>query len=286
MASSSRVETDERSIERPGLTRRTIVTGAPGAVVAAILLVGCDQHSQQTTTTTTGGSAPATAATTEDIATATPTTDDTTTATPTTAASAPTATGRATPLPSPRTTGTFTLDAALAQRRSRRSFAPTPLSTEELSQLLWAAQGITQSPNLRTAPSAGALYPLKVYAVTAGGTHRYEPNGHALVPQVAGDKRPAIKAAALDQTSIGEAPLVLVITAIYAISAARYGEELAVRYSTLEVGHVAQNVLLEVVALGLGAVPIGPIDLDGIRTALALGADETPAYIIRVGHAR
>lgn len=237
-----------------GVTRRAVVTGT-SAVVLAALMVGCDQT--------------AAPATTEGAATPPPTTT-----------SPP-----PTPLPTPQTGGSFTLEAALAQRRSHRTFATTPLSTEDLGQLLWAAQGINQDdPSRRTAPSAGALYPLTMYAATAAGTHRYVPVGHSLVLQVAGDTRPALQAAALDQTSVGSAAAVIVITADFAISAARYGEATGERYSILEAGHLAQNILLEVVALGLGAVPIGPIDLAGIRRALALPTNEEPVYLIPVGH--
>jgi SagB-type dehydrogenase family enzyme len=180
--------------------------------------------------------------------------------------------------------GTLTLEEALAQRRSIRSFDDQLLTRAELGQLLWAAQGITSPSGLRTAPSAGALYPLEVYAVTPDGAYRYQPQGHQLVLQVQGDVRSALAAAALSQSSVSDAPTVIVIAAVYARTAQKYGQERSPRYVHLEAGHAAQNVLLQAVALGLGAVPIGAFYDEQVKEVLRLPADQQPLYLIPVGH--
>lgn len=188
-----------------------------------------------------------------------------------------------TPLPPPRLSGPLSLEQALAARRSVREFGPQPLTAEELSQLLWAAQGVTHDSGLRTAPSAGALYPLELYVVSADGTYRYSPARHDLAPVAAGDRRQALWQVALRQEPVRQAPAVLVVTAVYERTEAKYGRERTPRYVHLEAGHAAQNLLLQAVALGLGAVPIGAFDDAGVQAALSLPADHRPLYLIPVG---
>lgn len=187
-------------------------------------------------------------------------------------------------LPPPRARGTLTLEETLAQRRSVREFKDTPLTLAELGQLLWAAQGITHPAGLRAAPSAGALYPLEVYAVTRDAVYRYDPAAHRLIVHTRGDARAALYAVALMQDSILRAPATLVIAAVYARTSKKYGEERTPRYVALEAGHAAQNVLLQAVALDLGAVPIGAFLDDRVQQVLALPRDHQPLYLIPVGH--
>lgn len=187
-------------------------------------------------------------------------------------------------LPPPRTDGSMSLEEALAGRRSVRAFAPRPLSTAQIGQLLWAAQGVTDSQGHRTAPSAGACYPLELYAVSVQGMLRYLPDEHALAPVSGDDLRPALRAAALGQAAVGSAPLVAVIVAVPSRTAGRYGEARATRYVQLEAGHAAQNLLLEAVVLGLGAVPIGAFDDAAVSVALRLPADRMPLYLVPVGY--
>ena len=194
-------------------------------------------------------------------------------------------------LPSPRTDGPLSLEGALAGRRSVREFAPDPLALDEIGQLLWAAQGTTDPERLgRTAPSAGGLYPLEVYAATADGLFRYVPGlvvgRHAMERLRSDDLRPALRRAALDQAAVGEAPVVLVITVVPERTAGRYGEERAGRFVDLEAGHAAQNVLLQAVALGLAAVPIGAFDDAGVGSVLGLDTGEEPRYLLPVGRPR
>jgi len=206
---------------------------------------------------------------------------------PTPGGSIPTSTGDpGEALPSPLLSGPLSLEEALRTRRSVRSFSAEGLTRAEIGQLLWAAQGVTDLDGHRTAPSAGARYPLELDVVTAEGVARYVPDGHRLVRRSATDGRAALRRAAFDQASVGEAPLVIVISGVVERTALRYGTERAERYVALEAGHAAQDVLLEAVSLGLGAVPVGAFDDAEIRRVLALADGEAPLYLIPVGHPR
>jgi len=191
-----------------------------------------------------------------------------------------------TPLPPPALSGPVSLEEALALRRSVRTFDDAPLAIEELAQLLWAAQGITRQQGYRTAPSAGALYPLELYLVTAGGTFHYEPQAHHLLVLDRDDRRPDLYEAALRQEPVRQAPAVFVLTAVYERTLQKYGPERSPRYVHLEAGHAAQNLLLQAAALGLGAVPIGAFHDEQVQQALNLPAAHQPLYLIPAGHPR
>jgi SagB-type dehydrogenase family enzyme len=194
-------------------------------------------------------------------------------------------------LPEPALESATSLEHALAARRSVRIFAPAPLSLAEVSQLCWAAQGITDEEGLRTAPSAGALYPLELYVVAgavldlAPGVYLYRPDGHRLIDRGAGDARPVLAAAALGQECIAAAPVVLVLAGSLERTAAKYGER-AERYVSIEVGHAAQNVCLQAVALGLGTVMVGAFEDARVASALGLPAEEQPLALLPVGRPR
>ena len=190
-------------------------------------------------------------------------------------------------LPPPPTAGAMSLEEALAHRRSVREFAPGALTLAEISRLAWAAQGVT-APEHRTAPSAGATYPLEVYLVVgdaenlAAGVYRYRPGQHRLEVVTGGDMRLPLSAAALDQKWISRAAMVVVIAAVFERTTARYGMRGA-RYVHMEAGHVAQNLLLQAAALGLGATPVGAFNDTEVSRLLHLPGSEKPLYIIPVG---
>jgi len=192
-------------------------------------------------------------------------------------------TGSTIELPAPRTDGELSLEETLAARRSIRDFTPEELTLEEISQILWAAQGITASWGGRTAPSAGALYPLEVYVATSDGLSRYLPEGHRAESISTADVRGASAEAALGQAAVADAPAVFVITAVPARTEAKYGGR-AERYVQMEAGHVAQNVLLQAVALGLGGVPIGAFSDQEVAEVFSLEPGEVPLYLIPIGH--
>jgi SagB-type dehydrogenase family enzyme len=176
----------------------------------------------------------------------------------------------------------MTLVEALGTRRSVRAFTAEPVDDDAIASLLFAAQGETASWGGRTAPSAGGLYPLEVYAATRTGLVRYVSGAHA-VEVASGDRRPAIAAATGDQDAARLAPVLFVVTGVVARTAAKYGDR-AERYVQLEAGHACQNLLLAATARGLGAVPLGAFDDDDLRAALGAGPEEQPLYVIPCGH--
>jgi SagB-type dehydrogenase family enzyme len=187
-------------------------------------------------------------------------------------------------LPQPRLTGPVSVEEALARRRSVRQFADKDLTIQQVSQLAWAAQGITEPQRgLRTAPSAGALYPLELYLVKRDGLFHYIPQGHKLIQLSGQDLRGPLSQAALGQSHVRAAALDVVIAAVYQRTRVKYGAR-AERYVHIEAGHVGQNIHLEAVALGLGSGSVGAFEDGAVAKVLGLPADETPIYIIAVGH--
>jgi SagB-type dehydrogenase family enzyme len=184
-------------------------------------------------------------------------------------------------LPEPGDLGGVTLADALAARRSVRQFGEAPLTDQQVSALLWAAQGVTSASGGRTAPSAGALYPLEVYVVTDGTVLHYLPDGHRAESRESATVRAGV-ADAVGQEAARAAPAVVVIAAVPARVEPKYGGR-AERYLLLEAGHAAQNLLLAATALGLGAVPIGAFGDEALARALDLPPGEETVYAIPVG---
>lgn len=191
-------------------------------------------------------------------------------------------------LSSPRLKGSVSIEEALKDRRAVRTYSIAAMTRGEISQLLWAAQGITDGRGHRTAPSAGATYPLEVYVVAGnvsdlpGGVYKYQPSGHSLIEVAAGDRRAALSEAALGQRSVREAAAVIVIAGIYERTKAKYGER-AVRYVHMEAGAAAENVLLQVAALKLGAVYMGAFEDDAVKKVLGLPNEGCPLVLLPVG---
>jgi SagB-type dehydrogenase family enzyme len=194
-------------------------------------------------------------------------------------------------LPEVRREGSVSVERALAQRRSVRGYSAEPLSLAEVAQLLWAAQGVTSGEGRRTAPSAGALYPLEVYLVAgnvsglAPGAYRYDSKRHRLLPHRQGDLREALAERALEQSWVAEAPALLVFSAFPERTARKYGGR-APRYVHIEVGHAAQNVYLQAVALGLGTVVVGAFEDAPLGRVLGLSPGEIPVSLMPVGRPR
>lgn len=194
-------------------------------------------------------------------------------------------------LPEPSTQGELSIEEGLQSRRSVREYATGSLQLEEVAQILWSAQGINRSGGYRTAPSAGALFPLEVYLVAgevtelAAGVYRYRPRRHDLVPVKNGDARGPLAAAALGQEWVEQAPAVLVIAAVYERTARKYGKR-ASRYVHMEVGHAAQNVFLQAVARELATVMVGAFTDKDVKTVLGLPADHEPLALMPLGRPR
>jgi len=191
-------------------------------------------------------------------------------------------------LPEPRFESEISVEEALLARRSVRDYKNNPLTLKEVSQLLWAAQGITNEKGSRSAPSAGALYPLEVYMIIgnvnslSSGVYKYKPQGHELAKVAEGDKRMELCNAALDQSAVKDAAVVVVFSAVYERTVEKYGER-GERYVHLETGHAAQNVYLQATSLGLGTVVIGAFDDNKVKKIMNMQDDEHPLYIMPVG---
>ena len=191
-------------------------------------------------------------------------------------------------LPEPRCDSGVSIEQSLLGRRSIRSYTGEPLTLQEISQLLWAAQGVTDPRGFRTAPSAGALYPLELYVVAGdvhnltSGVYRYEPDEHQLVRIVDGDRRAELADAALAQSCVEEGAIAFVFTAVYERTTVKYGDR-GIRYVHMEVGHAAENLCLQATAMDLGAVTIGAFYDEEVAELLNLPEDEQPLYIIPVG---
>jgi SagB-type dehydrogenase family enzyme len=192
------------------------------------------------------------------------------------------------PLPPPQEDGKTSVERALRQRRSMREFSEAPLGIQDVSQLLWAAQGVTDEHGLRTTPSAGALYPLEVYVVVGSvkdlpeGVYKYQPNTHRLKQISKGDKKPQLASAALGQDYVKNNAMLLVFSAVEKRTTGKYGRR-GIRYIHMEAGHAAQNVYLQAVALGLGTVTVGAFDDHRVRKILEMPEDENPLYLMPVG---
>ena len=202
-------------------------------------------------------------------------------------------------LPSPRLKGKFSLEEAILRRRSVRRYRREPLDLSQLSQILWSAQGITGTRGFRATPSAGATYPLEVFAVIGkqgvimgdekqasealpAGVYHYEPDSHSLSLHKATDLRPDLARASLDQEFIVEAPVVIVICALYHRTSSRYGRR-AERYVNMEIGHAGENIHLQAVALGLATVEVGAFRDEEVKEVLGLEERMEALYIMPVG---
>jgi SagB-type dehydrogenase family enzyme len=181
-------------------------------------------------------------------------------------------------LPQPALISSVSLEEALANRSSIRDYTDEPLSMQELSQILWAAQGITRPQwGGRTAPSAGGTYPLDLYIVVkkngvvdlAEGIYKYIPQRHTISLTMTGDHSNALAIAALDQEWVAEARINIVISAVFERTTERYGER-GVRYVYMEAGHADQNIYLQAAALNLGTVVIGAFHDDQVKEVLGL----------------
>ncbi|MGD0396962.1 MAG: SagB/ThcOx family dehydrogenase [Nitrososphaerales archaeon] len=195
------------------------------------------------------------------------------------------------PLPAPNFIGGMSVEEAIAKRRSVRKYAPDPITMAELSQLLWSAQGVTDARSRRRAsPSAGALYPLELYVVVRergvvglpAGVYHYSPEDEKISLVNDGDRSSELRAVALDQEVVGLAAVNIVTTAVVQRTRSKYGER-ALQYIYQESGHAAENVFLQAVSLGLGAVVVGAFNEEEVRSVIGARPEEMPVYIQTVG---
>jgi SagB-type dehydrogenase family enzyme len=189
-------------------------------------------------------------------------------------------------LPPPKTKGTVSIEEAIAGRKSIRTFLEYSLTLQELSQLLWASQGITHDDWKRAAPSAGATYPFEVYVAVRGvvglepGLYHYLHQKHELEMVRGGDLSKDLRTACYDQLFIEKAAVNIILAAKYERTTKRYGDR-GIRYVHMEAGHIGENISLQVVALGLGTVAVGAFSDEKVKALLAI--EEEPLYIFPVG---
>lgn len=200
-------------------------------------------------------------------------------------------------LPEPKFNSNYSVEEALLNRRSVREFSEEALSLDEISQILWAAYGITEERShpaflrggLRTAPSAGALYPLDIYLVAGyvknlpAGIYKYIADGHKLELHASGDFREELAMAALKQDFVMDAPATLFYSAIFSRTTQKYGDRGKERYVCMDLGHSAENVYLQCASLGLGTCAIGAFTDDMISSVMMLSNKEVPLYLMPIG---
>ncbi|MEM2341022.1 MAG: SagB/ThcOx family dehydrogenase [Candidatus Bathyarchaeia archaeon] len=199
-------------------------------------------------------------------------------------------------LPLPRKVSELTVEEVILLRRSIREYTSEPVNLSDLAMILWAAYGITEPKwGFRASPSAGATYPLEIYVVigergvkypedfVGEGVYKYEPHSHTLLLVKRGDNRRELMDAALGQNWVGEAPLNIVICAVFERTAQVYGERGRVRYVPMEAGHAGQNIYLMATALKYGAVVVGAFNDDQVAKTIGSKPEEKPLYIIPIG---
>jgi SagB-type dehydrogenase family enzyme len=182
-----------------------------------------------------------------------------------------------------------TLNACLAARRSVRNYEPAPVTLAQVSQLIWAAQGVTGLGGLRTSPSAGAIYPLTAYLIASNvegllpGIYRYEPDAGELAFIEKGERRKRLCVAAMGQECVLSSPMALLLVSWEKRVRAEFGDY-AEKLISMECGHAAQNFLLEAVSLRLGAIGLAKFDIDAMRAAVPIRSDEKPEYLLLAGY--
>lgn len=187
-------------------------------------------------------------------------------------------------LPEPKIKGEVSLEETLLKRRSIRNFSDKELSKEIISQILWASYGISDKrSNFHTAPSAGAIFPIEIYAVISEGIFNYLPKEHKLILQKEGDLRKDLSKACYGQHFVEQASINVIIVGVYERITPHYGER-GIQYTIQETGHIAQNIHLQAVALNLGSVPVGAFSEQEVSKVLSLKRGEKPLYVIPVGY--
>lgn len=199
--------------------------------------------------------------------------------------------GKEIPLPSPEFKSKVSLEEAIRNRRSVRDFSNKLLSLNQISQLLWSAQGITDKRGFRSTPSAGATYPLEILICVSkdkieklvGGTYCYLPIRHSLILQEEGEFGTKLSEACFHQRFIAQVPLNIIIVAEFSRTTKHYGER-GRQYIYIEVGHVGQNIYLQVISLNLATVAIGAFNDSKVSRVLNLPSNFVPLYVMPIGY--
>ena len=187
-------------------------------------------------------------------------------------------------LTDPNLTGKLSFEEALAKRRSVREFSTKDLKRTQIGQLAWAGQGVTDAQRgFRTAPSAESLYPMELYIATKNGLFTYQPTEHSLTELSDQDIRSALARTTLTPEPVAMAPCSIIIAGSSRKIAARVGDK-ARTFVAMEAGHIAQNIQLQAVCMGLGSVPIAGLDPAAVRRVCPMPRGLEPLYVIPVGY--
>ena len=189
--------------------------------------------------------------------------------------------------------GTIRFTEVLQRRKSIRAFSAQPLTMIDLAFLLWASTGIQRIEHgyeFRTAPSAGALYPIETYVAVNNvedvekGIYHYNIKNHSLEQIKTGDFGNKLAHAALNQKICADASVVFIWTAVFMRSKWKYAQR-AYRYAYLDAGHIAQNLALAATSITCGSCQIGAFFDDEINSIVGIdGTEESSIYISGVGH--
>lgn len=195
-------------------------------------------------------------------------------------------------LPEPKENGKTALDFCIKKRKSIRDFSEEPIDLIQLSYLLWVSTGIQRKEHgyeFRTAPSAGALYPIETYIVVNNvlklerGVYHYSIKDHTLEEMKLGDFSIKTANGALGQEMCARAAVVFIWTSIFQRSKWKYGQR-AYRYIYLDAGHIAENLALASTGLGLGSCQIGALFDDEINEIVDVdGKNESTIYMSVIG---
>ncbi len=194
-------------------------------------------------------------------------------------------------LPEPRRQGTMSLEAALWARRSTRALTRDSIALADVGQLAWAAQGVNRPDGHRTAPSAGATYPLELYVVASrvrdlpAGVYHYLARSHELETLAAGDRLPELVTTATRQSWIADAAAMFVLAGAYDRTAGRYRDRTD-RYVAIEVGAAGQDLYLQAAALGLGTTMVGSFPDSTLARVVGLPEGQRPVAVMPVGRPR
>jgi SagB-type dehydrogenase family enzyme len=197
-------------------------------------------------------------------------------------------------LPLAKTEGMVSVEHAIKQRRTHRSFTKKEVGLNQLSQLLWAAGGITEDNGFkRAAPSGGALYPIDIYVAVGrqrvaeldAGLYRYEPNSHMVTHINQQDLRGQIAGASLFQMWMADAPIQVIIVADYSRSTIKYKNR-GIRYAMIEAGHMGQNVFLQAEALGLKAGIVGAFNDKKLIKIMDISPSYEPLLVMPIGYSK
>jgi SagB-type dehydrogenase family enzyme len=194
-------------------------------------------------------------------------------------------------LPKPRTSGRVSVEEAIWKRRSVRKYLWKPITLAQLSQVLWAAQGVTDKESgHRAAPSPGAKYTLELYVFTReggvttlpAGVYHYEPAAHSITRVKTGDYTPSLESAAGGQEQVGQAAAIVAVTGVFKRATAKYGER-GIQYAIQESGSAAENIHIESAALGLGTVMMGAFDDAQVGRLIGIAKNEKPLLLMPLG---